>query len=488
MDKKIIIALVTATLVGCTMAPVYQRPAMPMPDQWPAGAIYPDQSNTANGQITAAQIGWREFFADPALQHLIEIALKNNRDLRVAALNIEKARAEYQIQRAALFPSISASGSGTNQRSADNLSGGHTISRNYTASVGFSAYELDLFGRLRSLKDQQLALYQASEEDRRSAHISLIAEVANAYLTLLADSESLRLATQTRTSQEASYQLTKHSFDAGTISALDLNQAKTTVETARSDEAMYTSRVVRDKNALAVLLGGPVPEELPLNLSLNQAKMLSDLPAGLPSDLLQRRPDIRAAEYQLKAANANIGAARAAFFPSITLTANAGAASTALSQLFKAGAGTWSFIPQITLPIFAAGKNRATLDIAHISKDINIAQYEKTIQTAFKEVADALAQRSAFIAQLTAQQALTDATAKTYELSELRYRQGIDSYLNLLDAQRSLYSVQQNLITIKLSQLTNLVNLYKALGGGWVERSAEAPYTSTVANKPELLH
>jgi multidrug efflux system outer membrane protein len=474
VNKKTIIALLIAGLTGCTMAPVYQRPAMPIAEAWPTGAAYNNNDMKNDTPILTADIGWREFFVDPTLQQLIEIALKNNRDLRIAVLNIEKARAEYQIQRADLFPSIGASGQGTHQRSSANTSGQRTLSRQYTASVGFSAYELDLFGRVRSLKDQALALYSASEEDRRNAHISLVAEVANAYLTLLADNESLRLAKETHTSQEASYQLTKHSFDAGVVSLLDLNRAKTTVAAARSDEALYTSRVARDKNALAVLLGAPIPDDLPLNTNLHQAKILLALPAGLPADLLQRRPDIMAAEHQLKAANANIGAARAAFFPSITLTANAGTASTALSQLFKAGSGVWSFIPQVTLPIFTAGKNRANLDIAHILKDIHIAQYEKTIQVAFKEVADALAQRSTLMDQLAAQQALTDATEKTYHLSELRYRQGIDSYLGLLDAQRSLYSAQQGLINTKLSQLTNLVNLYKTLGGGWNEKTVEA--------------
>lgn len=474
MTKKLFLALVAAGLTGCTMAPFYERPAMPVSQAWPDGPAYKNNTGVKDQQdIVAADIGWRDFFKDPYLQQLIDIALKNNRDLRVATLNIEKARAQYQIQRADLLPTIAASGTGTNQRISDNYSatGQHYINRQNTAVVGFSAYELDLFGRVRSLKDQALELFYATEEAQRATHISLVAEVANAYLTLLADRESLQLARDTLKSREASYELTKRSFDAGVISALDLNQARTTVESARADVAAYTGRVAIDENALAVLLGSPVPDNLPAT-SLDQAAILAELPAGLPSDLLQRRPDIMGAEHQLKAANANIGAARAAFFPRITLTATAGGMSSEMATLFKAGSGAWAFIPEITLPIFSGGRNIANLDVANISKDINIAQYEKAIQVAFREVSDALAQRNMLLDQLSAQRALTEATAKTYTLSELRYRQGIDSYLSLLDAQRSLYSAQQGLISTRLSQLSNLVNLYKALGGGWLEQGS----------------
>jgi multidrug efflux system outer membrane protein len=466
------------------MAPTYQRPLLPTLAQWPTGAAY---KHTEDRSGNAAEIGWRTFFVNPALQQLIDIALKNNRDLRIATLHIEKARAEYQITQADLFPSIAASGTGTHQRVPNNMSvgGQHTISRQYSAGVGFSAYELDFFGRVRSLKDQALALYYASVEAQRSSHIALVAEVANAYLTLLANTASLRLAKDTRISQEASYQLAKHSFKAGVTSALDFSRAQTTVETARADEALYLSRVAQAQNALAVLLGSAIPDDLPLDTDLNHVHLLAELPVGLPSDLLQQRPDILAAEQKLKAANANIGAARAAFFPSIVLTANAGAASTALSQLFKAGSGAWSFIPQITLPLFTAGKNKANLDSAHIAKDITVAEYEKTIQVAFKEVADTLAQRSTLMDQLAARQALSKATAKAYHLAKLRYEHGVDTYLSLLDTQRSLYSAQQQLISTKLSQLNNLVNFYKALGGGWSANTVGQP-APTSALKAEL--
>lgn len=480
LSKKIIIAWAMVSITGCTLAPVYQQPTLPIANNWPTGAAYTNNIDLNSSPYTAADIGWRTFFADPALQQLIDIALNNNRDLRVMTFNIAKARATYHIQRADLFPSIMANGTGTLQRVPNNANGQPTISRQYTAGVGFSSYELDLFGRVRSMKDQALALYYATEEAQRSAHIALVAEVANAYLTLLADNESLTLAKETYTSQQSSYQLTKRSFDAGIISELALNRALIIVETARADEALYQSRVAQDLNALTVLLGTAVPDNLSPYPYLHQTNILADLPAGLPSDLLQRRPDIMAAEHQLKAANANIGAARAAFFPLINLTANVGATSTALNQLFKAGSGTWTFIPQITLPIFMAGQNMANLDIAHITKNIHIAQYEKTIQQAFREVADTLAQRSSLIDQLRAQQSLTDITNKTYQLAELRYRQGIDSHLSLLDAQRTLYAAQQELINTKRLQLSNLVNFYKAVGGGWVEQSTQ-PISPQVA-------
>lgn len=466
-NKVIVGMLASIGLIGCTLAPHYKRPALPTSKHWPKGKAYKNNIQSDSAQIVA-DIGWRDFFQDTYLQSLIEIALKNNRDLRVAILNIEKARATYQIQRADILPHITADAIGNNQ----SVSGSGPVTRSYSASLGVNAYELDLFGRVRSLKNQALELFYASEEARRGVQLSLVSEVATAYLTLLADNEKLRLSEATLKDQEKSYQLTKETVEAGVKSLLDLNQAKTTVETARADVALYTGKVAKDYNALTTLLGAPLPEGLPTWVKLEKVNILSDLPAGVPSDLLQRRPDLLQAEHQLKAANANIGAARAAFFPRISLTAGLGTKSNELTQLFKSGSGVWNFIPQITLPIFTAGKNKANLDFAHVSKDINIAQYEKAIQVAFKEVADALAERSMFIDQLAAQRGLTQAAQKTFNLSELRYREGIDSYLVLLDSQRSLYSAQQLLINTQLLQLTNLVSLYKALGGGWVEKSS----------------
>ena len=472
LSRLIISVFALTSFSACTMAPLYKRPSMPVPAYWPEGAAYKNvQSKDQINKQTLADLEWRKFFTDLYLQQLIEIALKNNRDLRVATLNIEKAQASYRVQRADLLPSVNAVGGGSIQSTKD-VGGNNRISREYSLK-GVSSYELDVFGRVKSLKNQAQADYYATAAAQRSVKISLIAEVANTYLTLLADNESLRLARETLSAQENSYQLTKKSVDAGVRSLIDLSQARTTVEAARADVAVYTGNVASDENALMVLLGGSIPEDVPKSVRLDQITLLSDLPAGMPSDLLQRRPDIIEAEYKLQAANANIGAARAAFFPLINLTAGIGRASSDLSTLFKAGTSIWSFVPQITLPIFEAGKNIANLDIAHITKNINIAQYEKAIQVAFKEVAVALAQRGQLLDQLDAEQAYTAAAEKTYSLSELRYRHGIDSYLNLLDAQRSLYSAQQRLITTQLAQLSNLVMLYKAVGGGW-ERDLQA--------------
>ena len=465
-----------AALGGCSLMPTYERPALPVPASYPVAASAP-----AAESAEAADIGWREFFADDPLRQVLALALANNRDLRVATLNIEKARAQYRIQNADLYPSVSATGSQSATRTADTLRvpGNPEISRQYSASVGVSAYELDLFGRVRSLSAQALAQFLATEEARRSTHISLVAEVANAYLTLGADQERLALAQNTLTSQSESYRLRQRSFEIGVTSAVALRPAQTSVDTARVDVARYTAQVAQDRNALMLLVGSAVPAELlPLSLA-DSLNALPELPSGLPSALLQRRPDIVQAEHQLRAANANIGAARAAFYPRISLTASAGSASTDLSGLFQGGSGTWSFLPQISLPIFDGGANRANLDVAKISRDINVAQYEGALQTAFREVSDALAQRSTVGDQLEAQQSLVDATAESEQLSRARFERGVDSYLTVLDSQRSLYSAQQNLIGTRLSRVTNLVTLYKVLGGGWSEER-----TSSVAAKP----
>jgi len=461
-------------LGGCSLMPAYERPAAPVPAAYPQSSAADISANAA-----AADIGWRDFFADERLRQIIAMALANNRDLRVAVLNIEKSRAQYRIQDAALFPSVTAGGSASTSRSPADLSqtGQAAISRQYSADIGFSAYELDLFGRVRSLNAQALQSFFATEEARRSTHISLVAEVASDYLTLAADQERLQLARSTLQSQSDSYGLTRRSYEVGAASALTLRQAQTSVESARVDVARYTSQVAQDRNALALVVGAEVPAELlPTSLAdaLNALGGRSDVPAGLPSALLQRRPDVLQAEHTLQAASANIGAARAAFYPSISLTATAGTGSSDLSRLFKGGQGTWSFIPQISLPIFDGGSNKANLDSATISRDISVAQYEKAIQTAFREVADALAQRGTLGQQLEAQQALVDATSESYKLSDARFKRGVDSYLNVLDSQRSLYSAQQTLISTQLSRVSNLVTLYKVLGGGWLETTGNA--------------
>lgn len=450
------------------MAPEYTRPEAPVPSEWPGGPAYKNSTAAPAGKAVA-DITWQEFFINEQLQKLIALALDNNRDLRIATLGIERSRALYRIQRADLFPTVIAAGSGIEQRVPASLSAtGQSVTvHQYSVDLGFSAYELDLFGRVRSLKDRALEEFFATEETRRSVQISLVAEVASNYLILAADKERLKIAQDTFESQQASYNLIKRRFEAGASSELDLRQAQTSVDSARVDIARFTSQVAQDENALALVVGSPAPADL-LPSGLSAITALKELSAGLPSEVLQRRPDIIQAEHLLRAANANIGAARAAFFPRITLTSVIGTASDQLSGLFGAGSAAWSFAPQIALPIFNAGRNRANLKVTEVDREIFLARYEKAIQGAFREAADALAQRGTLGDQLEAQQSLADATAESYRLSQARYRSGIASYLNVLDAQRSFYSAQQGLITVRLSRLINSVTLYKVLGGGGV--------------------
>jgi multidrug efflux system outer membrane protein len=470
------LGLAAMLLAGCNLAPDYLRPAAPVPNAWPEGEAY---------QLSADAIGWRDFMRDPRLQQLVEIALTNNRDLRVAALNIEAAQAQFRSTRANLFPFLDGGADYTAQRLPSDLASGAASrssggggrsnaginTRSYQVGLGVTAFELDLFGRLRNTSESAFQSYLSYVETRRSAQISLVAQVAQAYLAVLADRELLKLTRQTLASQEASLNLTRASVQGGAANALTLRQAETSVEQARANLAGYTRQAAQDENALALLLGQPVPRELLGGDSLHEGALLADLPAGLPSQVLLQRPDVLAAERSLLAANANIGAARAAFFPSLSLTGNFGTASSSLSNLFSAGSAAWSFAPQLTVPIFAAGANQAGLDLAKVQKNIYVAQYERAIQSAFREVADALAARGTYDSQIQAQQALTNAYADAYRLSELRFRSGVDNYLTALDAQRELYSAQQQLIVLRQQRLTNLVTLYKVLGGGWNERS-----------------
>ena len=459
-------ALAAALLLsGCVnLAPRYERPAAPVPEHYPDAPADAGSNGAAN-----ADVGWRTFFADAKLRGLIELALDNNRDLRVAVLNIAQARAQYRIQDAATFPTLNASGSGTATRTPASLSatGEALTSHQYSATLGVSAYELDLFGRVRNLSAQALEQYLSTEDARRSTQISLVAEVATAYLTWAADLERLALARETLRSQSDTYTLTQRSFELGSASALTLRQVQTSVDSARVDVARYTGQIAQDRNALALLLGAPVPAELAPGALGDSLNALPELPAGLPSELMLRRPDLLQSEHKLKAATANIGAARAAFYPRISLTASAGSGSADLSGLFKGGSGSWTFLPQISLPIFDGGSNRASLDSAIAGRDIAVAQYEQAIQSAFREVADALAQREALSGQLQAQQSLVEASGDALKLSDARFARGVDSYLDVLDAQRSWYGAQQTLIGMRLSRLTNGVTLYKALGGGW---------------------
>jgi len=457
--RFLVLVLIVTLLGGCTLVPEYKRPDAPVPSRWQAGA------DPVKG-VSAADLPWREFFADPRLQKVIETALRNNRDLRLAALNAEKARALYGVQRAELLPSVNAIGSGSLERVPADLSstGSARTSERYDVKLGVSSWEIDFFGRIRSLKDQALEEYLASDEARRSAQILLVSNVANAYLALAADRQNLKLAVSTLEAQETSHRLIRKRYDVGLASELDLRRSQSQVETAKGNVARYTQSVSLDQNALDLLVGSPLPQEL-LPADLAGIAPPREIAAALSSEILLRRPDVLASEHQLKAANANIGAARAAFFPRIALTTSVGTASADLSGLFKSGGNTWSFAPLITLPIFDA-RTWSAYDVTKVQREIVVTQYEKAIQTAFREVADALAARDTMDRQVAAQESLVEALAETYRLSDARYNRGIDSYLGVLDAQRSLYAAQQGLITLQMTRLTNRVTLYKALGGG----------------------
>ncbi|MGZ8251166.1 MAG: efflux transporter outer membrane subunit [Methylophilaceae bacterium] len=452
-------------LSACSLIPEYLRPKAPIADEFPS---YGNTNATSENAVTDIQ--WQQMFTDARLQKLITLALEKNRDLRVAALDIEAARAQYRIQEAARFPTINATADATRARSANIFGTGTGVLPPYTiysVGLGFTAYELDFFGRVRSLREQALQQFIATQEARTSAQIALVAEVANAYLTERALDERLALAKQTQVSQQSTYELARRIFEFGNSSALDLRIAETQLETANANMAALKRQRAQAENALVLLIGSPLPTDLPAAQALDTQLLVSELQPGLPSELLTRRPDIRQAENLLKAANANIGAARAAFFPAIKLTTSVGTASSELDGLFKSGSTIWSFSPQLVLPIFDAGRNKANLTLAEVQKDINIARYEKAIQVAFSEVADALATSAIINEQTAAQQRLVDAEQARFQLAELRYRNGIDSNLNLLDAQRSLYTAQQTLVELRLSRLASLVTLYKALGGGW---------------------
>ncbi|WP_024680801.1 efflux transporter outer membrane subunit [Pseudomonas syringae] len=455
-----------ALLAGCVnLAPDYQRPEAPVSEQWlPAAAANPSASASV-----PTDIEWQNFFTDNRLVRLQTLALINNRDLRLASLNVEKAQAQYRIERAASLPTIDASGSATHTRTSASTSttGRSSISHQYSAQLGLSSYELDVFGRIQNLQDEALEDYLALTETRRSTQISLIAEVATGWLTLAADNQLLKLAEDTLASQRQSYDLTQRSHALGGSSGLEVAQAQTTVESARGDVAQYQSQVLQDRNALRLLVGSDIPDVLLPAADAQSVAQLVQVPDELPSSLLQRRPDVLSAEHSLKSANIDIGAARAAFFPSITLTANAGSASSSLSGLFKSGSGAWSFAPSISVPIFDGGANRATLDSAKIENQIQIQTYQQTLQTAFKEVADALAVRSTLDERVAAQQAYTDASRKSYELADALYHGGSQSYLEALESQRSLYSAEQELISLRLTEQSNRVTLYKVMGGGW---------------------
>jgi multidrug efflux system outer membrane protein len=503
--------LLAATLTACSLDPDDVRGPLPIAAQYPAGPAYQQDSKGegANSErlVSADKIAWRDFFTDQRLQALIALAIVNNPDLRNAALNVGIAEAQYRVQRADLFPSIgvtasgdyeslpsstavptstgSGAASGTTSTNSGTATGstqstiggrsGHQIYRYTSISAGFTSYELDLFGRLQSLTRAAFETYLGLEETRRAAQITLVAEVATDYLTMLADQELLRLSEATLASQSDSYRLTKMMLDNGTTTLLTLRQVEQTVDTAKANCALYSRQLAQDENALTLLLGTPPPTDLPPGKGLDDQGLLTDLPAGLPSDLLTRRPDILAAEHTLLSDNADIGAARAAFFPSITLTASDGVASNSFNHLFTSGATNWLFSPQINIPIFTWGKNQGNLDADRLTAEQALVSYNKAIQTAFREVADGLAARGTYGRQLQSEQALTDAAADSYRLAMMRFRAGVDNFLTALDSQRTLYSAQQELVTIRQAQLTNLVTLYKVLGGGWTAPNQTDP-------------
>lgn len=467
---KVVRSLSLSTFVlalgACTLAPRYERPQAPVPEEWDASISSPAVKAAEGESIDS--LPWREFVRSPKLERLIELALENNRDLRIAALNVERARGLYRIQRSDLLPNASASGSFTRQRLPEGIRvpGQPDITEQYSASVGAS-FELDFFGRLRSLNRAALEDFLAQESSRRSVQISLIAEIAQAFLVTAHDLALKELAEATVRNQDEWFALTQERHRLGAASGLELNQAQTQVESARADAARYEGDVARDLNALRVLIGTSIPSDLMPTSADAASALLGEVPVELPSRVLLKRPDILAAEHILRAANANIGAARAAFFPTISLTGSAGYLSTELSDLFESQNKTWSFVPQVNVPIFQGGRLKAGLDVAHVDREIALARYEQAIQIGFQEVSDALALSGTLSRQREAQERLVEASARAFELSQARREAGQESYLTLLDAQRSYYGAQQGLIATRLAEQANLVSLYRALGGGW---------------------
>ncbi len=447
---------------GCTLMPEYTRPANPIPETLP-GADRASDATTA----AVAELDWDKFILDPGLQQVVQMALEHNRDLRIATLNIEKAGALYRIQRAELYPHLAATGTGEKERVPENLSatGIAYTSELYTAGVGIASWELDLFGRIRSLKAQARQQYLSTEDARSGVQISLIAGVAGSYLALAADRESLALAEKSLKAQREQYELIRKSYALGVASKLDMLQARSQVDAARINVSTYRTLVASDRNALNLVVGTTVPEDLlPENLTAIQP--FAEIQPGAASEVLLNRPDIRLAERQLMAANANIGAARAAFFPRISLTAFAGSVSADLDDLLGSDSKSWSFAPQVALPIFDMGTRRANLNAAHVDHDIMVARYEQAIQQAFRETSDTLTAGTHLAEQVAAQQSLTETLEQTWQLSNARYKQGIDSYLPVLIAQRTHFQAQTGLVQLKLARMANQVELYKVLGGG----------------------
>lgn len=461
-------AAVSLALSACAMIPKYEQPAVAVPEAF--------QHDTAQSGIVAASLGWQDYFADPRLHRLIEIAIERNTDLRGAALNAEAVRAQYMISRAALLPGINASGTGQRGRVAADLSGTGSsyVSSAYNVGLGVTSYELDLFGKVRSTNQAALQSYFASVASRDATHLSLISSVAKAYFNERYAEERMALAQRVLQTREQTYKLTQLRHRAGVISAVDLRQQEALIESAKADYASAVQAREQARNAMAVLLNQPLPADLPAGLPLSRQFAIKQLPAGLSSEVLLNRPDIRAAEFALKRANANIGAARAAFFPSISLTGMIGTGSTELSGLFKGGNSTWTFAPSINLPIFNWGSNVANLDYAKIMQQAEIVNYEAAVQSAFRDVSDALVAREQLDKTYAANAQQSKAYADALRLINLRYRHGVSSALDLLDAERSSYAADTTQLATQLTLLENMADLYKALGGGLKQHTETA--------------
>ncbi len=454
---------------GCTMEPKYEQPASPIDAQWPQGPAYQSKVQADQDAIDVSQLDWQTFFADEHLRKIIAMTLENNRDLHIAALNVQRARILYGIQHSDLLPRVFAGAGASKQSLPADLSGigDRNEASTYQVNLGIAEWELDFFGRIRSLEKSALHQFLASAQTRRSVQILLVSAVADSYLTLAADRENLGLAQTTLQAQQDTLDLVQRRYERGLAPELDVHRAQTQVNTARVSMVQYTQRVALDINAMNLLTGAAVPTEL-LPGQLNEVPLTQDIPIGLSSDVLLRRPDVIAAEHQLRAAYANIGAARAAFFPRISLTAALGTASADLSDLFTSGQGAWNFNAQASLPVFDP-RTWKTAKLSEVDQKIVLAQYEQTIQTSFRDVANVLAVRGTVDDQVNAQQSLVDSVAQTHKLSQARYLKGVDNYLSVLDAQRSLYTAQQQLVTLRLAKSINQVQLYAALGGGWQE-------------------
>jgi len=475
--KTLILAVGAALVSGCALQPAYQQPATSATTTtpaYPSGPAYAASAPTTSNATAAADTGWQDFLVDERLHTLMRIALDNNQDLRVALLRVSQAQAALQLQRAAALPTLNAEASGARSSSTANAANTRNTTQSNSVMLN-TAWEIDVFGRLQSLSDSAREQYLASAYGRQAAHILLVSQVAEQYLTMLAYDEQLKVTDETLAAARESYRIVKLQYDTGTTSELDESLAQVTLQQAEANHAAQVRLRAQAENALVLLLGQPLPENLPAAVPLAQQTMLADIPAGLPSDLLLRRPDVQQAEALLRAEYANIGAARAAFFPRISLTAAAGTASNSLGGLFKAGSGAWSFAPELLLPIFDGGARQANLDTARINRDIGVAEYRKSVQTAFREVADGLAARGTYDTELAARQRNVDAQQRRVTLAELLYNNGINDYLSVLTAKTDLYNAQINLITARQNRLSSLVGLYRALGGGWIEHTGDAP-------------